>query len=115
MAIGLVQTAVLLANTTSLSGAVAFGDKVPVGIAVPAAFDGTSLTFQVSADGGTTWSEFYDASGAAVTITISTSRYIYLDRNVWAGVNNIKVRSGTVGSPAAQSADHTLTFVSRLF
>ncbi|WP_316234656.1 hypothetical protein [Bradyrhizobium sp. SZCCHNR1020] len=111
--IGIRSVNATILNGQALSAEVAFGDRVPVGLVVPAAFDGTALTFQVSTDGGTTWSEFYDASGNEVTVTVAPGRYIYLDPTVWIGVNDIKVRSGTAAMPTNQTSDRVLTFVTR--
>lgn len=113
MSIGITQTSVLIANGASLSGAVPVGDRVPVGIAMPAAWDGTSLTFQVSVDGGASWCELTDSGGTAISATVAPSRYIPLDPTVWIGINMIKIRSGTSGAPTNQTADHSLTLVSR--
>lgn len=113
MSIGITQTQITIASGTALSAAVPIGDKVPVGIAMPSGWDAASLTFQVSADGGTTWNELYDSSGNAVSFTVAASRYIYMDPTVWIGINMIKIRSGTSGSPVNQTADRVLTLVSR--
>lgn len=113
MSIGLTQTSVTIANGTSLSAAVPIGDKVPVGIAMPAGWDAAGLSFQVSVDGGTSWNELYDTSGNAISFTVAASRYVYMDPTVWIGINMIKIRSGTSGSPVNQTADRVLTLVSR--
>lgn len=109
----LVQTQVTIANGGSLSAAVPIGDKVPVGIVMPSAWTAAGLTFQVSADGGSTWNNMYDAAGTEVALTVAASRYIPIDPNVWIGINHIKIRSGTSGSPVNQGADRILTLVSR--
>lgn len=114
MGIGLVQTSVLIASGASLSAAVPIGDHVPVGIAMPSGWDAAGLTFQVSSDGGTTWNELYDSSGNETTLTVALGRYIPLDPTVWIGINHIKIRSGTAASAVNQTADRSLTLISRL-
>lgn len=113
--VGINQTSVTIASGASLSAAVAFGDHVPIGIVMPAAWTAASLTFQISADGGTTFVGLYDTSGNEVTYTVSTDRYIPLDPNVWIGINHIKIRSGTAASAVNQGAARVLTMVSRVY
>ena len=113
-AIGLNQTLVTIANGTSLSAAVPIGDHVPVGIAMPTGWDAAGITFQVSCDGGVTFNELYDATGANTTLTTALGRYIPLDPSVWIGINHIKIRSGTAGVPVNQTADRVVTLISRL-
>lgn len=111
--IGITPLQVTIANGASLSGAVAIGDHVPVGIAMPAAWTAASLTFQVSADGGTTWLDLYDTAGTEVAYTVAADRYIPLDPSIWIGINMIKVRSGTAAAAVNQGGARTLTLVSR--
>lgn len=114
MAIGLVQTLVTILNGTSLSAAIPAGDHVPIGIAMPAAWDAAGLTFQVSCDGGVTFNELYDVSGNETTLTTAAGRYMPLDPSIWIGINHIKIRSGTAAAAVNQTADRILTLVSRL-
>lgn len=104
-----VQTAVTISNGTSLSPAVALGNKLLVGIAMPAGWDAADLTFQVSID-GSTWLELQTTS-AAVDYKAAASQFISIDPNLWRGVNQIKVRSGTSGVPVNQTADRQLTLI----
>jgi hypothetical protein len=52
-----------IAINASLSGAVNIGEKVAVGILMPAAWDAANLTFQGSVDGAA-FSNIYDSSGS---------------------------------------------------
>lgn len=113
--VGLRQTLVTITNGASLSAEVALGDFVPIGIIMPAAWTAAGLTFQVSGDGAVTWNGLYDSAGNETTFTVAASRYIPLDPNVWIGINDIKIRSGTSGSPVNQGADRILTVVSRVY
>jgi hypothetical protein len=112
MAIGLVQTPITISNGTALSAALPLGEYVLTGIAMPAAWDAAALTFQVSADGGTTFGEMQSVS-AVVSYTAAAGQYIAIDPTLWRGVNMIKVRSGTSGTPVNQTADRILTLVTR--
>ena len=50
----LVQTAVTISNGQSLSPQANLGNKLLVGIQMPAVWTAAALTFQASPDGGTT-------------------------------------------------------------
>ncbi|NVO13894.1 MAG: hypothetical protein HXX10_07645 [Rhodoplanes sp.] len=114
MALGMnfTQTAALISSGSALSAAVALGAGTLVGIAMPAAWDAAALTFQVSSDGGGSWQE---AQGAAAVLTYSAAagQYIAIDPALWRGVNMVKIRSGTLGTPVNQTADRTLTLITR--
>jgi hypothetical protein len=114
MAIGLTQLSVTISNGTSLSPAVGLGDGSLVGIAMPAGWDGATLSFQVSIDGGTTWLEMESIS-AAVSVAAASGQFIAIDPAIWRGVNHVKVRSGTAASPVNQTADRALTLITRRF
>ena len=105
------QTAVI-AQSASLSGAIAIGEKVAIGILMPAAWDAANLTFQASVD-GVNFSNVYDSSGNELTVTAAAGRYIELDPSVFVGINQIKLRSGTSGSPVNQTAARTLSILTR--
>ena len=98
---------VSIANGASLSAAVIPYGGLPAVIEMPAAWDAANLTFQTSGD-GTNFFNLYDEFGTEVTVTASTSRRIRLDPTQWAGIYQIKVRSGTAGTPVNQSAARTL-------
>jgi hypothetical protein len=112
MAIGITQIPVTISNGQSLSPAVALGEFVLTGIAMSAGWDVAPMTFQISADGGTTWGEMQSTS-AAVSYTVALGQYIAIDPTLWRGINMIKVRSGPVGTPVPQTADRILTLVTR--
>jgi hypothetical protein len=107
----LIQTPVLISSGTSLSAEVDLGNKVLVGIAMPAAaWTAAVLTFQASFDGGVTWLNMQTAS-AELSYTASFGQYIAVDPTLWRGVNAIKVRSGTAGTPVSQAVNATLTLI----
>jgi hypothetical protein len=103
------QTTTLIANGTALSAAISLGNKLLVGIAMPAGWDAAALTFQGSIDGAT----FLEMQGASAVLTYSAAagQFIAVDPTLWRGVNVIKVRSGTSGAPVNQTADRTLTLI----
>jgi len=102
-----------IAASSSLSPEVDLGIGTLVGIAMPAAWTAAALTFQVSVDGGVTWNELTTSAGAAVSYTVAAGQFIAVDPTLWRGINAIKVRSGTSGSPVNQVSQAALTFVTR--
>jgi hypothetical protein len=110
-AIGITPIAVTITSGASLSGAIPLGDSALVAIAMPAAWDTAAITFQASVD-GTTWGELQGIS-AVVSVTAAAGQVIAIDPAIWRGINMIKVRSGTSGSPVTQSADRALTLVTK--
>jgi hypothetical protein len=91
----------------SLSAGVNIMGGLPAVIEMPAAWDAANLTFQTSGD-GVNYFNVYDEFGTEVTVIASTSRRIRLDPSQWAGVQCIKIRSGTSGAAVNQSAARTL-------
>lgn len=104
-----------ITNGTALSGAVALGEQVLVGIQMSAAWTSASLSFQISIDGGTTWLDLYDDSGTEVTLspTSPAGKFLAISPDPFAGAVFLKVRSGTTGTPVNQGADRVLTLLTR--
>ena len=111
--INLATVQTTIANGTALSAEVDMGADTLVGITMPAAWTAAALTFQVSTDGGVTFNEMNSSAGSAVSFTVAASQYIAVDPTLWRGVNAVKVRSGTSGTPVNQGADRVLTLVTR--
>jgi hypothetical protein len=104
---------VTIASGQSLSARVDLGAKVLVGIAMPTDWDAAALTFQVSQDGSETWLEHTTSAGNAVSFTVDAGQYIAVDPVLWRGVNAVRLRSGTAVTPVNQSANRTLTLITR--
>lgn len=104
--------AATIAAGASLSGAVDLDGCHPVGLVMPAAWTAASITFQVSLD-GVTYNNLYDSSGSEYTITTAASRRIILPPSDFAGVNYLKLRSGTSGAPVNQVAQAVIQVVAR--
>lgn len=109
-----------IASGQSLSAQVNLGDKQLVAIVMPSGWDAADLTFQASADGGTTWGELFATDGlaadavAAIQIHLpAASLYIAIDPDQLRAINCLKVRSGTSGAPVNQTAGRALTLVIR--
>jgi hypothetical protein len=104
---------VTILNGASLSGAINIGAKMLCAITIPVSWSAAGLSFQVSDDGGATWGNVYDSTGTEVTVTAAAGQRVSINSLAFAGVDFIKVRSGTAGTPVNQLADRVLTIVSR--
>jgi hypothetical protein len=102
-----------IANGASLSGAILLGAGVPLALEMPAAFTGTSITFQGS-DDGVTYQNLYDDAAQEITVTVAASRNVTLPASLLAGYKFLKLRSGTAGSPTAEGGDRTIGIINRL-
>jgi len=96
------------------------GDFTLCGIYIPSGWTGTgAITWQTSFDGGNTFVEVNDSTGAAVSLPTATaaSTYYALDlRNPsLAGLVLVKIRSGTVGTPVNQASQMVVQVVTRRF
>lgn len=101
-----------IANGAALSAAISLTTGRLFAIQMPAAWTAANLTFQASYDGGATFCDMYDDAGTEVTVTAAASRYIYISNPMaWMGVQVIKVRSGTTGSPVNQGGDRVVQLV----
>jgi hypothetical protein len=100
-----------IANGAALSGQVNIGNRLLVGLWMPATWTAASITFQVSPDGGTTWLELYSSAGVETTFTVAASQFIAVDPETLRGINAVKVRSGTSGSPVNQNQQSIVTLV----
>ena len=96
-------------NGGSLSGAVDLGGRKLVAIVMPAAWDAADLTFQASPD-GVNYFDVYDGS-AERTVEVAADYYSALAIGDWVGIRWLKVRSGTSGTPVAQTLESVLTLV----
>lgn len=70
------------------------GGQVLCGILMPAAFTGTTITFQVCNTSGGTFQPLYNSSGQ-VSYTVAASRYIAIDPKDFYGVAFLKLVSGS--------------------
>ncbi len=106
---------VVIATGSSLSPQVNLGEKTLVAVSMPAAWTTGNLTFQGSSDGGTTWLEVMTSAAAAYTVDVAASQFVLIDPTTLLGLNAIKVRSGTSGSPVTQTrgGGTTITLVTR--
>jgi len=76
------------------SDAINVKGRILVGVRTPAALTGTTLTLQISID-GTTFLNYYNSDGNLITITMAPDRHIGLLPADLAGVQRIKIVSGS--------------------
>lgn len=100
-----------IAAGAALTGQINLGVETLHGILIPSNWTAAGLTFQVSIDGGATFYEMNDVTGAAVTMTVAEGTYVAVDPTLWRAVNCFKIRSGTLGSPVDQVSAVTLNLV----
>ena len=96
-----------IAVDESLSDAVDLAGYVLAAIAMPSSWTAADLTLQAG-DNSNAYRDVYDAGDAEVTIQAAASRYILIEEVVARGIQLIKVRSGTTGSPVTQAAARTI-------
>jgi hypothetical protein len=102
----------VIASGASLSGGVSIGGNTLAGIAVYSGWLAAGLSFAVSPDGGTTWLEL-QSTAASVAYTVAASQFVQFDPAAWLGINTIKVRSGTAGSPVVQTNGAKIDLITR--
>jgi hypothetical protein len=102
------DTAATIAISTTTSGAIDMGGMNLVGLIMPAAMTGTSMTFQGSVD-GTNYFDLYDSSGTQLSITIAASRFILLVPADFAAVRYLKLVSGS-----SEAAERSINLVHRM-
>ncbi len=109
---GLIRSvkSVTIASGASLSGAVACEGLRLAAVVMPAAWTAANLTFQGSVD-GTRFVNVHDDAGVEVTVTAAADRYIPVNPADWEGVQRLKVRSGTSGTPVNQAAGRIIQLV----
>lgn len=95
-------------DTESLSGAIECNDHDIVGIFIPASWTTAQISFSVCYESSGTYVPAYDAAGVELVCEAASSRYIAIPPDALAGARFVKIRSGTVGLPVAQSGDITL-------
>lgn len=88
------HTAVIAASGTASSEIPANGLLI-TGIFFPPAFTGTSVTFEAAVRSGGPFYAMVDGAGSSLSRTISAGAYLPLDPALFAGVNFLRVVSGS--------------------
>lgn len=91
----LVVAAASIANGGTTSAAIPTQGLTLVGIQLPAAFTGTTITFQGSVDGTTYQPVYTTTSGTALSYTVAAGHYVAIDPTPFYGLAYIKLVSGS--------------------
>lgn len=95
---------ILIANGQAESVAIALGGLCLVGIIFPAAFTGTTVTFEVCDTVGGTYVPLKSTtSGTSLSYTIAQGTYQAIDPKDFQGVQFLKIKSGS-----NEGADRTI-------
>lgn len=100
-----------IALDASLSTAVDLQGCRLVAIVMSAGWDTAGMTFQASVD-GSTWINVHDDAGNEQALVVAGSRYwVILAPSEWESIRHLKIRSGTSGTPVAQTAERVIELV----
>ena len=113
MALTIPPFPVTIAAGQSLSPEIDLGQWTLVGIWMPAGWTAAGLSFQTSLDGGATWLEHTTSAGTATLFNVAAGQYVAVDPALFRGVNALKLRSGTLGTPVAQVSNATINLIAR--
>ena len=111
--IGLNVFPAVIAAGGTITPEVDLGAFYMVGLYVPSNWTSANITFQASPD-GVNFGNMFTYLGAEVTFVAVAGEFLAVDPTLWKGARAIKVRSGTSGTPVAQSAQVTLQIVGSL-
>lgn len=109
------HTVTIDTGATGLSSAIDLSFLTPVAIQGSTDWDTADLTFQCSYD-NVTFCNMYDDSGNEYTVSVPTTDggdWLSLDPADFVGINYIKLRSGTSGTPVQQTNASTLFVYTR--
>jgi hypothetical protein len=100
-------TATILSGA-ALSGAVSVTSKSVWSVLMPAAWTAADLTFEGSID-GVSYFNIYDG-GTEYQLAADANRMVTITKpQLFYALTNIKIRSGTAGTPVNQGADRALS------
>lgn len=99
--------AVTISSGQTVSGAIDLQGHTICGLIMPAAFTSASLTFSMSQTVGGTYAVI-NKDGSDLSKTVAASKYIVLSPSEFAGINFLKLISGS-----AEAANRQVIVVSR--
>ena len=109
----LISRAATIAAGQSLSNVIELEGAEVFAIHMPAAWDAANITLQAAPFFGGTYQDVYDDLGSEVAITAGAGKCIAIDANALklAGLNFVKLRSGTGATPVTQTVARSITVV----
>lgn len=93
-----------IASGDTESAVLNLGGFALTGIFLPAAFTGTTLTFEAAPTAGGTFVPVTDQAGDPISYTVAQGTYVAIDPKDFQGIQFIKLVSGST-----EGADRTLT------
>lgn len=100
-----------IASGAALSNAIDIGTSELVALSMPDGWTTASITFAATVD-DTNYLAVQDAAGNEVSVTSpAADKHIAVSFAGIKGLNKIKVRSGTVGTPVNQGAERVITLI----
>lgn len=103
----------IIASGASISGDINLGGMRLFAIQMPSAWTAANLTFQVSFDQGSSWTNLFDALGNEYVVTAGATRTIVLDPTDFAALPLVRIRSGTSTTAVTQAADRSIGLILR--
>lgn len=108
-----VKPPITIASGQNLSGAIDIEWAAGIGIELPAAWDGNTISFAVSSDIAGTYGPL-KSGGAEYTESVVAGDRISIDISAMFPWRYIKIRSGTSSTPTNQTADRSIKIVCRV-
>jgi hypothetical protein len=107
-----IPTTVTISSGNSLSTGISLAAGKPAGVQVlSTSIDGaTKLTYQVSYDGGVTYSDFQTGSGSEYITTIAASQAASIPYQDFVGATFMKVRLGQSSTAILASTGRNIAF-----
>lgn len=96
-----------IANGATESAEINTGGAILTGFYIPAAFTGTTITFEAATAHAGTFVPVVN-SGGAISITVTTSHYYTVDPKDFQGIQFLKLKSGS-----AEGAARTIIYSMR--
>ena len=109
----LVPINVTIPNGTAVTSVIDTMGFPLAGVLMPSAWTAANLTMDAAPDAAANVAAVYDDAGTEVTLTAAASRFIAVSPSKLSGVQFLRMRSGTAGTPVNQGADRALVLVLR--
>jgi predicted acylesterase/phospholipase RssA len=106
------SVSVIIAADAALSGAIRLGSGLLCAIQMPAAWNGTEITFDGTLD-GSTYLPVFDEFGNESVVAVGVSRIVQIELADFGGLRLVKIRSGRSAAPVAQAAQREILMAVR--
>ena len=100
-----------ISSGSALSDEINLKGKALVGLIMPSAWTTANITFQAGYGSSPTYNDVYDQDGGEITIIAAASQQIMIDPSFSLALEDVKVRSGTTGTPVNQGADREVVLI----